>query len=106
MLLQHNQRNFQSRLVEGLQLAQTPKPAFLILDGQQRLTSLFMTLLSNNPVLIDRGKRYQLEKRWFYLDIVKITKRSRLPDICLQQPQDLRTELFRFTDLVLCCIKL
>ncbi len=71
MLLQHNQRNFQSRLVEGLQLSQAPEPAFLILDGQQRLTSLFMTLLSNNPVLIDRGKRYQLEKRWFYLDLVK-----------------------------------
>ena len=71
MLLKNNQKSFQSRLVEGLQLSQAPEPAFLILDGQQRLTSLFMTLLSNNPVLIDKGKRHQLEKRWFYLDIGK-----------------------------------
>ncbi len=71
MLLKNNQRIFQSRPVEGFKLSPVPEPASLILDGQQRLTSLFMTLLSNNPVLIVKGKRSQLEKRWFYLDISK-----------------------------------
>src|SRR2546421_2621831 len=37
---------FKPRLVEGLNLADPPEPERLILDGQQRLTSLFLALFS------------------------------------------------------------
>ena len=39
---------FKPRLVEGLTLASPPEPERLILDGQQRLTSLFLALLSDS----------------------------------------------------------
>jgi hypothetical protein len=41
---------FKPRLVEGLTLANSPEPERLILDGQQRLTSLFLALMSGVPV--------------------------------------------------------
>src|SRR5947199_9630972 len=41
---------FKPRLVEGLTLPAPPDPERLILDGQQRLTSLFQALLSGRPV--------------------------------------------------------
>ena len=62
---------FKPRLVEGMTLDHPPTPTALILDGQQRLTSLFMSLLSDEPVWIDRGKRYDPAQRWYYIDIDK-----------------------------------
>src|SRR3712207_2245760 len=51
MLLQQGNSavKFKPRLVEGATLDQPPTPTALILDGQQRLTSLFMSLLSDQP---------------------------------------------------------
>lgn len=60
---------FKPRLVEGVKLKRPPKAQALILDGQQRLTSLFMALLSSQPVCIERGKRYLPDQRLFYIDI-------------------------------------
>ncbi|AFZ19214.1 GmrSD restriction endonuclease domain-containing protein [Allocoleopsis franciscana] len=73
MLLQQGNPDvkFKPRLVESLNLAHPPVPTALILDGQQRLTSLFMCLLSDQPVRIDRGKRYPPEQRWYYIDIAQ-----------------------------------
>jgi hypothetical protein len=73
MLLQQGNPDvkFKPRLVESLNLAHPPVPTALILDGQQRLTSLFMSLLSDQPVRIDRGKRYPPEQRWYYIDIAQ-----------------------------------
>lgn len=73
MLLQQGNPDvkFKPRLVESLSLANPPVPTALILDGQQRLTSLFMSLLSDQPVRIDRGKRYPAEQRWYYIDIAQ-----------------------------------
>jgi len=61
---------FKPRLVEGVNLDTPPEPERLILDGQQRLTSLFQALLSRKPVATsnNRGKRTHL---WYYLDINK-----------------------------------
>jgi hypothetical protein len=44
------------------------EPEQLLLDGQQRLTSLFQALMSGQPVetMDPRGKRL---KRWYYIDI-------------------------------------
>ena len=51
--------NFKARLLEGVTLAATPEPDVLLLDGQQRLTSLFQALKSRGPVHTQdsRGKK-------------------------------------------------
>lgn len=71
MLLEQDeaQLRLKPRLVEGVELLNPPQPHSLILDGQQRLTSLSMALFSSQPVLINRGRRYAAERRWYYLDI-------------------------------------
>jgi hypothetical protein len=73
MLLQQGNPDvkFKPRPVEGTTLNHPPTPTALILDGQQRLTSLFMSLLSDEPVWIDRGKRCSPVQRWYYIDIDK-----------------------------------
>jgi hypothetical protein len=73
MLLQQGNLDvkFKPRLVEGTTLDEPPMPTALILDGQQRLTSLLMSLLSDQPVWIDQGKRNSPAQRWYYIDIQK-----------------------------------
>ncbi len=73
MFLQQDnfQPRLQPRLIEGVDLEETPPPKALIIDGQQRLTSLFMSLLSGKPVVINRGKRFKPDLRWYYFDIRK-----------------------------------
>ncbi|MFZ1027471.1 MAG: DUF262 domain-containing protein [Limnoraphis robusta] len=61
--------NFKYRPVEGVSKNNLHSPVGLLTDGQQRITSLWMNLLSDQPVLIDRGKRYSPDKKYFYLDI-------------------------------------
>ncbi|WP_072622776.1 GmrSD restriction endonuclease domain-containing protein [Spirulina major] len=61
---------FRPRLVEGVELDSPPEPERLILDGQQRLTSLFQALFSNRPVLTYDTRKRKI-KRWYYLDINK-----------------------------------
>jgi hypothetical protein len=61
---------FKPRPVEGVALAQPREPERLILDGQQRLTSLFQALAMGQPVLT-RDARDKPIKRWYYLDIRK-----------------------------------
>ena len=58
------------RLVEGVILHNPLEPERLILDGQQRLTSLFQALFSGQPVLT-RDARGKPIRRWYYLDIAK-----------------------------------
>jgi len=56
------------RLVEGVELSSPQDPEWLILDGQQRLTSLYQALKLTEPVKTKdaRGKDIQ---RWYYLHI-------------------------------------
>ncbi len=61
---------FKTRLVEGVENATSAQPERLILDGQQRLTSLFLALYSGKPV-ITRDIKKKTIKRWYYLDIAK-----------------------------------
>ncbi len=51
--------NFKARLLEGVKLNPRPEPETLLLDGQQRLTSLFQALKSRDPVRTrsSRGKK-------------------------------------------------
>jgi hypothetical protein len=61
---------FKSRAIEGVTQSPLVDPERLILDGQQRLTSLFQSLFCDSPVITKniRGKEIA---QWYYLDITK-----------------------------------
>lgn len=60
---------FATRLVSGVHSVSADKPAErLILDGQQRLTSLYQSLASGRPVQTLDTRKKRLE-RWFYIDM-------------------------------------
>ena len=60
--------NFKARLLEGVALAVAPPPELLLLDGQQRLTSLFQALKSRAPVCT-RDRRGNELQRHYYANI-------------------------------------
>lgn len=61
---------FQVRPVEGVSLAPERQAEQLILDGQQRLTSLIQVLKLSTPVLTKDEKKREI-KRYYYFDIEK-----------------------------------
>lgn len=71
MFLEYGNANirFKYRTIEGSP-AQNAVPSELILDGQQRLTSIYSSLFSNKPVhtRTDKGKDIL---RYYYIDIEK-----------------------------------
>ncbi|WP_182886633.1 DUF262 domain-containing protein [Microbispora sp. H10885] len=62
---------FKQRPLEGAAATATKKPDRLLLDGQQRLTSLFQALMLGEPVQTrdDRGKDMS---GWFYADMQRV----------------------------------
>ncbi len=60
---------FKPRLLEGVLLDNIPQPDSLILDGQQRLTSTYMCLQSDNAVSIRDRQTHRIQERWYYIDI-------------------------------------
>ena len=64
--------NFKPRLLEGIDRngARPSPPAELLLDGQQRLTSLYQTLYSNKPVRTLNSREKEID-RFYYLNIEK-----------------------------------
>ncbi len=61
---------FQKRPIEGAPLNANERLERYLLDGQQRLTSLYQALRFNGPVDTrdSRGRRF---KRWYYIDMQK-----------------------------------
>ena len=61
---------FQKRPIEGVTLTGNERHERYLLDGQQRLTSLYQTLRFDGPVDTRdaRGRRF---KRWYYIDMQK-----------------------------------
>lgn len=59
---------FQIRPIEGVTLANSALPERLILDGQQRLTSLTQVLKVQGPVATKDDKDRSV-KRFYYIDI-------------------------------------
>ena len=57
--------NFKARLLEGVTLSATPAPDMLLLDGQQRLTSLFQALKSRAPVCTRDSRRNELRRHYY-----------------------------------------
>ncbi len=58
---------FKPRLLEGVP-AKFIKPSNLLLDGQQRITSLYQTTFSNDPVRTIDDKKKEIE-RYYYIDM-------------------------------------
>jgi hypothetical protein len=61
---------FKPRLFAGVQLQPAPKPKTLVLDGQQRLTSLYLSLRSGQPVPTRTEKGADI-RRVYFLDMGK-----------------------------------
>ena len=60
--------NFAPRLLEGVIQSVRSSPDQLLLDGQQRLTSLYQALYSKRPVRTLNSQRKEVD-RFYYLDI-------------------------------------
>lgn len=61
---------FRKRPLEGVSLPGPVDPRFLILDGQQRMTSLYLALRAGKPVPTKTSKGQEI-KRIYYLDIAR-----------------------------------
>lgn len=72
MLLETGNENirFKTKLVEGVIVVNGSKPEMLILDGQQRITSLYQAIITNRVVNTHNSKGYEI-KRWYYIDMNK-----------------------------------
>lgn len=88
---------FQVRPIENVDFPNgIPEPEKLILDGQQRLTSLTQVLALNKPVRTfdEKGKRID---RYYYIDIRQALEAEQLEDaiIAVEQSRQLKTNFGR-----------
>ena len=60
--------NFAAKPLAGAEDRATEGPEQLLLDGQQRMTSLFQALASDRPVQTTDGRKKRLT-RWYYVDM-------------------------------------
>ena len=65
--------NFKRRTIWGVP-ENNNNPEHLILDGQQRLTSLYISLFSQHAISVKKVRGNKKEKRFFYLDIEECLK--------------------------------
>jgi hypothetical protein len=78
---------FQPRLLEGVP-ARDVQPAELLLDGQQRMTSLYQTLQSRRPVRTKTIRGTEVE-RFYYIDIkTAVAAAADLEDCIIGVPAD------------------
>lgn len=86
---------FKPRLIEGLIMENSPEPERLILDGQQRLTSLFQSLIAGH-VVKTKDTRGNTTHRWYYLDIAKaLNSNGDREDAIVSLPEDRIIRNFR-----------
>lgn len=71
---------FKHRPVEGSSVNPETEPGELILDGQQRLTSLYNALYGFSPVHTKTPTGKEVE-RYYYIDIEKACNRMRIMKI-------------------------
>ncbi len=72
--------SFKTKPVEGAIIPSDVTPEYLILDGQQRLTSLFQSIVTNKVVKTRNAKGYEI-LRWYYIDMRKAMN----PDLDLEE---------------------
>jgi hypothetical protein len=90
---------FKPRLIEGVALNGTggnnDDPERLILDGQQRITSLFQALYSGNVVETVDARKKKI-KRWYYMDMrVAVHPFEDREDAIIGLPEDRLIRNFR-----------
>lgn len=79
---------FRTRPVQGVVDPEQKEPDTLILDGQQRLTSLFQATLFGNVVETENAKKQPI-KRWYYLDMQRaLDKPDEREDAIIAVDQD------------------
>ncbi|ARE74562.1 DUF262 domain-containing protein [Streptomyces virginiae] len=61
---------FRARPINGTEGCDSRTPDLLLLDGQQRMTSLFQALYRDQPVATVDGRGKEM-KAWYYIDIAK-----------------------------------
>lgn len=94
---------FVSKLIEGVDVERKDGPAQYLLDGQQRLTSLYQALRHKDAVATrNRPGSRKTIKRWYYVDIQKALDASADPDDTIfNVPEDklLKSNFGRDVDL-------
>lgn len=84
----NDQIRFKPRLVEGVSLSSGVEPRLLLLDGQQRLTSLTQSL-KGTGVVATKDAKGKLIDRCFYIDIdVALQGDDRIDDAVVTFPAD------------------
>ena len=86
---------FKPRLLEGVVSDGGKQPEWLILDGQQRLTSLFQALMRDHPVET-RDARGKKIVRWYYMHIpTALNPAADMDDAIRSIPEDRVVRNFR-----------
>jgi len=65
-----NNVRFLPRPFEGVELSSKVDPELLVLDGQQRLTALYLSLMNEKPVFTTTDKKREI-RRFYYIDMEK-----------------------------------
>lgn len=92
---------FQVRPIENVSFSgDIPEPEKLILDGQQRLTSLTQVLSLDKPVqtFSEKGKKI---RRHYYIDIAMALEGDRLEEAFISVPEDKKVKTNFDRDIVL-----
>jgi hypothetical protein len=92
---------FRPRTLTGAEFGRSVTPDLLLLDGQQRLTSLFQALHLDQPVRTVDERNRELE-RWYYVDITKAVGSSTDRDeaiVSVPKERVLRSNFARTVDL-------
>lgn len=91
---------FKYRTIEGVKV-EGGEPEFLVLDGQQRLTSMYRATYSLDPVATVTDKKKEI-KRFYYLDINKcLNDEDDRLDAILSVPADRKVKANFDRDIVL-----
>lgn len=91
---------FKYRVIEGVK-ANNAIPTHLVLDGQQRLTSIFQSTFSKKPVETKTNKGKEI-KRYYYLSIKSCLDKSEdRYDAVLSVPEDRKIKKNFDRDIVL-----
>lgn len=91
---------FKPKPLAGVEVVQRHEPEQLLLDGQQRLTSLFQALKSSKPVDTVDARGHKI-RRWYYIDIARaLGEEGDREEAILSIPEDrvLRSDFGRTID--------
>ena len=63
----NSSQQFLPRPIEGVTLDEPVDPEYLILDGQQRMTSLYSVIRSSKPMKFITKTKRKIESSWYYI---------------------------------------